>query len=118
MKCGAVGLKDQENSYNLDSRLSSHRSTFARLKLINVIKFKDSSTVTTFESWIKQVLRNYSIGSNSLLEQYECPGKNSEKIINDIILTQFRAMSNGAGSLSPQELIEKYNRTMRTKMNP
>jgi hypothetical protein len=50
VKCGAVGLKDQENSDNLDSRLASHRSTFARFKLINVIKFKDSNTVTLFES--------------------------------------------------------------------
>ena len=61
VKCGAVGLKDQENSDNLDSRLASHRSTFARFKLINVIKFKDSNTVTLFESWIKQVLAKYSI---------------------------------------------------------
>ena len=50
VKCGAAGLKDQENSDNLDSRLASHRSTFARFKLINVIKFKDSNTVTLFES--------------------------------------------------------------------
>ena len=54
VKCGAAGLKDQENSDNLDSRLASHRSTFARFKLINVIKFKDSNTVTLFESWINK----------------------------------------------------------------
>ena len=63
VKCGAVGLKDQENSGNLDSRLASHRSTFARFKLLNVIQFKDSNTVTLFESWIKQVLAKYSIGT-------------------------------------------------------
>ena len=48
VKCGAVSLKNQENSDNLNSYLSSHRSTFARLKLINVIKFKDSNTVNLF----------------------------------------------------------------------
>lgn len=63
VKCGAVGLKDQENSDNLDSRLSSYRSTFARFKLINIIKFKDSNTVNLFESWVKQVLAKYSIGT-------------------------------------------------------
>ena len=63
VKCGAVGLKDQENSGNLDSRLASHRSTFARFKLINIVQFKDSNTVTLFESWIKQVLAKYSIGT-------------------------------------------------------
>lgn len=117
MKCGAVGLKDQENSDNLDLRLSSHRSTFARFKLINVIKFKDSNVVNLFENWIKNVLAKYSIGTNTLLEQYECPGKNSEEIINDIILTAFKAMTSSAGSLCPQELIERYNETMATKTN-
>ena len=117
VKCGAVGLKDQENSDNLDARLSSHRSTFARFKLINVIKFKDSTTVNLFESWMKQVLAKYSIGTNTLLEQYECPGKNSEEIINDIILTQFNAITSDSGSLCPQELIERYNETMITKTN-
>lgn len=63
VKCGAVGLKDQENSENLDARLSSHRSTFARFKLINVIKFKDSTTVHLFDSWTKIVLSKYSIGT-------------------------------------------------------
>jgi len=51
------------------------------------------------------------------LEQYECPGKNSEEIINDIILKEFNAMTSGAGSLCPQELIEQYNETMTTKTN-
>jgi len=117
VKCGAVGLKDQENSDNLDSRLAAHRSTFARFKLINVIKFKDSTTVTLFESWIKQVLAKYSIGINTLLEQYECPKKNSEKVINDIILTEFKAITSGAGSLCPQEFIKQHNETMITKTN-
>jgi hypothetical protein len=117
VKCGAVGLKDQENSDNLDSRLSSHRSTFARFKLINVIKFKDSNTVTLFESWIKQVLAKYSIGTNTLLEQYECPGNNSEEILNDIILTEFKAITSGSASLCPQELIKQYNEIIITKTN-
>ena len=88
VKCGAVGLKDQENPENLNSRLTSDRSTHAKLKLINVIKFGGSSTVTLFEGWIKLALTKYSIGTDASLEQYECPGKNSEKILNDIILEQ------------------------------
>lgn len=117
VKCATVGLKNQKNSDNLDSRLASHRSTFARFKLINVIQFKDLNTVTLFESWIKQVLAKYSIGINTLLEQYECPGKNSEEILNDIILTEFKAITSGADSLCPQEFIKQYNETMTSKTN-
>ena len=125
VKCGAVGLKDQENSENLESRLASHGSTHARLKLINVIKFKDSKTVTLFENWIKLVLEKYSIGTNASLEQYECPGKNSEEIFNEIILEKFdriNKLKNGdAGSLCPPRLINDYNETMgiktKTKIN-
>ena len=125
VKCGAVGLKDQENSENLESRLASHGSTHARLKLINVIKFKDSKTVTLFENWIKLVLEKYSIGTNASLEQYECPGKNSEEIFNEIILEKFdriNKLKNGdAGSLCPPRLINDYNEIMgiktKTKIN-
>ena len=49
VKCGAVGLKDQKNPENLNLRFASHRATFARFKLIGVIKFKDANKVYIFE---------------------------------------------------------------------
>lgn len=117
VKCGSVGLKDQENCDNLSARLQTHRSTYARFKLVNIIQFKDSNTVTLFENWMKQVLARYSIGKNDLVEQYECPGEKSEIIINDIVMKEFSAMTSGAGSLCPYALIEEYNKTTATKMN-
>ena len=51
-----------------------------------------------------------------LLERYECPGKNSEEILNEIILTEFKAITSGAGSLCPQELIKQYNETIDWKL--
>ena len=59
------------------------------------------------------------------MEQYECPGKNSEEIFNEIILEKFdriNKLKNGdAGSLCPPRLINDYNETMgiktKTKIN-
>ena len=118
VKCGAVGLKDQKNPENLNARLASHQSIHAGLILINVIKFKDSKTVSHFENWIKSVLEKYSIGTNTSLEQYECPEENSAKIIDKIILEEFdrlNEMNPRAGSVWPQKYIEQYNETMVTK---
>jgi len=115
VKCGAVGLKGSKNSESLNARLSGHRTTHARLKLINVIYFKDSETVTVFENLIKFVLEDYSVG----IEQYEWPGENSEEIINEIILKQFDEMNrlnDDAGWLCDPELINTYNETMRIRL--
>ena len=120
VKCGAVGLKDQKNPENLNARLASHQSIHARLTLINVIKFKDSKTVSHFEDWTKSVLEKYSIGTNTPLEQYECPEENSATIIDKIILEEFyrlNEMNPGLGSVWPKKDVKQYNETMVTKTN-
>lgn len=74
VKAGAVGTNNNyndSNKENLNTRLASHRSTHARLVLLGVIKFRDSATVSTFDNWMKIVLSGHSIGSETLLEQYE-----------------------------------------------
>ena len=63
-------------------------------------------------------MSEYSIGKNSSIEQYECQGQNSEEILNDIILKQFKSMdaeNRGVGSLCPERLIKEYNETMISK---
>jgi len=118
VKCGAVGLKDQKNPESLNARFASHRSTHARFILINVIEFKDSKTVSHFEDWTKSFLEKYSIGTNTSLEQYECPEGNSAEILDKIILKQFYSlneMNPGAGSVWPKKDIKQYNETMVTK---
>ena len=120
VKCGAVGLKDQKNPESLNARFASHRSTHARFILINVIEFKDSKTVTFFENLIKFVLEKYSIGTNTSLEQYECPEGNSPEIIDKIILKEFyrlNEMNPGLGSVWPKKDVKQYNETMVTKTN-
>jgi len=121
VKCGAVGLKGQKNSEYLNSRLAGHRSTHARFKLINIIYFKDSKTITVFEKWIKFVLEDYSIGTSTSIEQYEWPGENSEEIANEIILKEFDGMNRlngGAGWLCSPEFINDYNERTRIKTKP
>jgi len=53
VKAGSVGtnsdLKDS-NKESLNMRLASHRSTHAKLVLLGVLKFRNSSSITTFES--------------------------------------------------------------------
>ena len=72
IKCGAVGTNNNFNKDILNTRLAFHRSTHAKLTLLGAIKFKDPTTITSFENWMKIVLSDYSIGSKTLLEQYEC----------------------------------------------
>lgn len=56
IKCGVVGLKQLKNNDNLDSRLKSHRSTYARFELVAVIQFSNSFLVILFENWVKSRL--------------------------------------------------------------
>jgi len=44
LKCGAVGIKDSQDRDNLKTRLSKHRSTYAKLVLLGAIKFKLSDS--------------------------------------------------------------------------
>ena len=62
VKGGIVGEKEESKDENLDFRLATHRSTYARFKLVNVFEFRDSSTVKLFEQAIKHVLSPHSIG--------------------------------------------------------
>lgn len=120
VKCGAVGVTNGQNSENLDLRLSTHRSAFVKFKLINVIIFTNSEEVTTFENWIKQVLAKYSVGSVGKkvpLEQYECKGANTEKIINEIILEEFEEMNSAEASLCDKTRINEYNESIKNLKN-
>jgi len=119
VKCGAVGVNTDpknENRENLNRRLASHRSTHAKLTLLGVIKFKDSASVISFENWLKIVLSNYSIGGETLLEQYECSEGNSETVITEVILENFTNMGEGYGSLCSKELIDKYNEIAKSRL--
>ena len=95
LKCGAVGIKDSRNRDNLKTRLSKHRSTYAKLVLLGAIKFKDSQTVTMFENWMKNVLSDYSIDNDdkTLIEQYESTQFNIEETVEKLISTQFSALN-------------------------
>jgi len=54
--------------------------------LLGAIKFKDAATVTAFKNWMKIVLSDYSIVSESLLEQYKSSEGESTSVITKIIL--------------------------------
>lgn len=119
VKGGAVGTNNNfndSNKENLNMRLASHRSTHAKLVLLGVIKFRDSATVTTFENWMKIVLSGHSIGSETLLEQYECSEGNPEIVITKIIVENFEKMGEGSGSLCNQELIDQYNNISKNRL--
>jgi len=64
----------------------NHRSTYPRFKLVNVFEYRDSSTVKLFEQAIKHVLSLHNIGKvvNFKMEQYECPGKDTDLVINNL----------------------------------
>jgi len=51
---------------------------------------------------MKIILSDYSIGSETSLEQYECLEDNSEIVITEIILQQFKNMGEGYGSVCSQ----------------
>ena len=87
----SVGIKDSSNRDNLKTRLSKHRSTYAKLVLLGAIKFKDSQTITMFENWMKNVLSDYSIDNDdkTLIEQYESTQFNIEETVEKLISTQF-----------------------------
>lgn len=111
VKGGIVGEKDE----NLDFRLAIHRSTYARFKLVNVFEFRDSSTVKLFEQAIKHVLSPHSIGkvNNFKMEQYECPGKDTGLVINNLVSKQFKHMNfeiRQLGMECPKEHIDNYNK--------
>lgn len=65
---------------------------------------------------MKSVLKKHSIGSveNNTLEQYFCKDKNTEIIINSLILKQFEEMD--AGLLCPEILISDYNWITKQKL--
>jgi len=111
-----VGTNNNSNKDNLNTRLASHRSTHAKLTLLGAIKFKDSATITSFENWMKIVLSDYSISSETLLEQYECLKDNPEIVITEIILQQFKNMGEGYGSVCSQELIDHYNSIAKKRL--
>lgn len=117
VKAGSVGTNNNSknsNKENLNMRLASHRSTHAKLVLLGVLKFRDSVTVTTFENWMKIVLSGHSIGSETSLEQYECPEGNQK--ITKIIVENFEKMGKGSGSLCNQELIDQYNNISKNRL--
>lgn len=99
VKAGAVGTNNNSKNSNkedLNMRLASHRSTHAKLVVSGVLIFRDSATVTAFENWMKIVLSGYSIGSETSLEQYECP--EGHKKITKIIVKTFEQMDKGFSS--------------------
>lgn len=114
VKGGLVGEKEELKGENLDLRLATHRSTYARFKLVNIFRFRDSSTVKLFEQTMKHVLSLYNIGKvdNSKMEQYECPGEDTSLIVNDLASKQFKLMnfdSSELGTECPREHIDNYN---------
>ena len=109
-KIGAVGINGISKKESLDKRLCSHRNTYAKFELINVINFKDSYSVSLFEQVIKFTLRPFSIGidTDTRLEQF----KGNSIDINTIVLKQFRSMNvelQELGSICPSKKIKSYN---------
>jgi hypothetical protein len=121
LKCGAVGIRDSSNRDNLKTRLSKHRSTYAKFVLLGAIKFKDSQTVTMFENWMKNVLSDYSIDNDdkTLIEQYESTRFNIEETVEKLISTQFSALNaeaKGLGVFCSQDLIDMYNKVSNDRL--
>jgi len=115
VKAGIVGEKEKPRTESLDSRLSVHRSTYARFELINVFEFQNSDTVKLFEKVTKLALFKYNIGldKNTKLEQYECPGKDSGQIINELVSQIFKNLdieNQHLGTECPKEKIDAYNK--------
>lgn len=115
VKAEIVRNKEEPTKENLDRRLSTHRSTYARFELINVFEFRNSKTVRLFEETSKHTLALYNIGidKNIKLEQYECPGKDTGQVINDLVSQQFTLMnieSRQLGMECPKEKIDSYNK--------
>jgi hypothetical protein len=115
VKGGIVGEKEEPKNENLDLRLSIHRSTYARFELVNVFEFRNSATVKLFEDILKHVLVMYKIGrdEDTKMEQYECPGKDTGQVINELVAQQFKAMNietRQLGMECPKEKIDAYNK--------
>lgn len=96
----------------LDSRLSSHRNTYAKFELITVVSFINSSTVRLFEELTKVSLGSYSIGQNTdtRLEQYSFVG--TDVNITNLIIKLLDVMNielQNLGSICPNEKIIEYN---------
>lgn len=121
LKCGVVGIKDNANEDNLKKRLSTHRTTYAKLRLLGCINFKDSQTLLLFENWMKTVLSDYCIdGTDSLVEQYQSKSSNIEEIADKLIREQFLAMraeERGLGSFCSQNLIDRYNEISKNRFS-
>jgi hypothetical protein len=84
--------------------------------MLGVIKFRDSAMVTTFENWMKIVLSGHNIGSETLLEHYECLEGNQKIVITKIIVENFEKMGEGSGSLFNQALIDQYNNISKNRL--
>ena len=87
--------------------------------LVNVIQFKDSASVTLFENWIKNILKNYSIGKSNGLEQYKCPNGDTESVVNRTVLEQLEVFnfSTQKASECPESLIKEYNQRTLDMIN-
>lgn len=100
--------------------MSSHRNTYARFTLVNVIQFNSSADARIFEEWVKRVLSKHSISKNETLEQYECKDQNTVEFVNKKAIEQFNSINDPnkpIGSICPKETIKKYNETMLNRTN-
>ena len=116
VKAGAVGI-GADTKQNLDGRLSNHRVTCAKLKLLGIIRFENPGGVSSFESWIKHLLKPYALGNPDKrdlnLEQY--PVCNQKQVFK-IILKQCEDLPDTVGSLVPERFIADYNRSAAMRL--
>jgi hypothetical protein len=121
-----VGTKSIECNQNLDNRLSSHRSTYAPLTLINAIIFENSAEVTIFESFLKLALGPFSIGLAEKLEQYQVDFEKNpelksdsfvlEDFISGIIMAQFNQVNHICKICDPS-LVQEYNAITKLRVS-
>jgi len=92
VKIGGTGMKEYRKYATIKKRFRGHRNTHCKFILNALFKFDNQEAADIFETVSKMILREYHIGSDERMEQYECPGQDSAEVVVKMVSEQFEKM--------------------------